>query len=68
MSEEDIRALLAEHGFSVATIGYRVTRDGEHFEYRMTIRTTDPNNTTQLAASLRNLEVVREFRLSPTGD
>jgi putative Mg2+ transporter-C (MgtC) family protein len=68
MSEDEVRALLAEHGFSVATMGYRVTRDGASFEYRMTIRTTDPNNTAQLAATLRKLEVVREFRISPTGD
>jgi putative Mg2+ transporter-C (MgtC) family protein len=68
MSEEEVRALLAEHGFRVANIGYRITRDGRSFEYRMTIRTTDPNNTAHLAASLRKLEIVREFRLSPMGD
>jgi putative Mg2+ transporter-C (MgtC) family protein len=68
MSEEEVRALLAEHGFSVANMGYRITRDGPSFEYRMTIRTTDLNNTTHLAASLRKLEVVREFRISPMGD
>jgi hypothetical protein len=34
----------------------------------MTILTTDANNTARLAASLRKLEIVREFRISPTGD
>jgi putative Mg2+ transporter-C (MgtC) family protein len=68
MSEEELRALLAEHGFTVANMSYRITRDGPCFEYRMVIRTTDPNNTAHLAASLRKLDIVREFRISPMGD
>jgi putative Mg2+ transporter-C (MgtC) family protein len=43
-SEEEIRALLAEYGFSMANIGYRITHDGPCFEYRVTIQTTDPND------------------------
>jgi putative Mg2+ transporter-C (MgtC) family protein len=68
MPEEEVRALLAEHGFSVANMSYRTTRDGPCFEYRMTIRTTNPENTSHLAASLRKLELVREFRITPVGD
>jgi putative Mg2+ transporter-C (MgtC) family protein len=68
MSEAAIRVLLAEHGYSVADMGDHITCDGPSFEYRMTIRTTDPNNTAHLAASLRKLELVREFRISPMGD
>jgi putative Mg2+ transporter-C (MgtC) family protein len=44
MSEEEVRALLVEHGSSMANIGYRITRDGPCFEYRVTIQTTDPND------------------------
>jgi putative Mg2+ transporter-C (MgtC) family protein len=44
MSEEEFWALLAEHGFSMANIGYRITRDGPCFEYRVTIHTTDPDD------------------------
>ena len=68
MSEEEVRALLAAHGFTVANMSYRITRDGICFEYRMTIRTMNPDNTSHLAAALRKLEVVREFRISPMGD
>ncbi len=68
MPEEEVRALLAHHGFTVANMGYRITHDGPFFEYRMVIRTTDPANTACLAAALRQLELVREFRISPTGD
>jgi putative Mg2+ transporter-C (MgtC) family protein len=49
-------------------MSYRITRDGPSFEYRMVIRTTNPDNTSYLAASLRKLELVREFRIFPMGD
>jgi putative Mg2+ transporter-C (MgtC) family protein len=68
MSEEEVRALLPEHGFSIANRGYRITRDGPCFEYRVTIQTADSNNTAHLGASLRILELIREFRISPMGD
>jgi putative Mg2+ transporter-C (MgtC) family protein len=67
MSEAEVRAFLAEHGFSVANMSYRITRDGPFFEYRMLIRTTNPHNTARLAAALGKLELVREFRISPMG-
>jgi putative Mg2+ transporter-C (MgtC) family protein len=67
MSEAELRAFLAEHGFSVANMSYRITRDGPFFEYRMLIRTTNPHNTARLAAALGKLELVREFRISPMG-
>jgi putative Mg2+ transporter-C (MgtC) family protein len=60
--------LLADHGFTVAHMSYRLTRHGHGFEYRMTIRTTNPANTSRLAAALRKVERVRAFCLSPMGD
>lgn len=68
MPEGELRSLLARHGFTVANMSYRITNDGRLFEYRMVIRTTDPNNKAILADSLRKLDLVREFRISPTGD
>ena len=68
MPEEELRGLLAHHGFSIANMGYRVIEDGQFFEYRMVMRTTDPANTSRLADALRQLAIVREFRISPTGD
>jgi hypothetical protein len=41
---------------------------GQFFEYRMVLRTTDSTSTSRLADTLRKLELVREFRISPTGD
>jgi len=68
MPEEELRGLLAQHGFSIANMAYRVINDGQFFEYRMVLRTTDPTNTSRLADALRKLDLVSEFRLSPTGD
>ncbi len=68
MPEEQLRALLAAHNFTVANMSYRVTDNGRYFEYRMVIRTDDPRNPPRLVEALSQLETVREFRVSPTGD
>jgi putative Mg2+ transporter-C (MgtC) family protein len=68
MPENELRSLLAQHGFSIANIAYRVIEEGRFFEYRMVLRTTDPTNTSRLAQTLRTLDLVHEFRISPTGD
>ncbi|MEN3364264.1 MAG: putative Mg2+ transporter-C (MgtC) family protein [Burkholderiales bacterium] len=66
--EEQVRALLKEHGFTVANMSYRVTDDQAYFEYRMVIRTIDAENTRRLADHLRTWDRVKAFQLSPTGD
>ena len=68
MREDEIRALLAQHGFSIANMSYRATEDGTSFEYRMTIGSIDPGANARLADDLRALPRVRAFRISPTGD
>jgi putative Mg2+ transporter-C (MgtC) family protein len=68
MPEEQLRLLLAEHKFSVANMSYRITNQGKFFEYRMVIRTTHHSSPPKLADSLSQLPIVREFRISPTGD
>ncbi|MDB5838765.1 MAG: MgtC/SapB family protein [Herminiimonas sp.] len=67
MPEEQLRALLAQHGFSVATMGYCIGSERQLFEYQTVIQTTDPVNHARLAETLRMLEQVREFRIAPTG-
>jgi putative Mg2+ transporter-C (MgtC) family protein len=68
MPENELRKLLTEQGFTIANMSYRITESGRSFEYRMIIRSTDPTDTSRLAIVLRNLKIVREFRISPTGD
>ena len=66
MPEQEVKNLLVNHGFTVANTSYRITQTGL-FEYRMDIRTTNPDNASALAEALRTLEMVREFRISTTG-
>jgi putative Mg2+ transporter-C (MgtC) family protein len=68
MNESEVRALLAQHGFTIANMSYRVTDDGLYFEYRMVIRTVQSENLPRLAGDLRKAERIRAFRISPTGD
>lgn len=68
MPEPQVRAMLAEHGFSVYNMNYRITDDGAAFEYRMVLQTDDEKNTAALAVHLRGLPQVRSFQISPTGD
>ena len=68
MPEVELSAFLQRHGFSVANLSYRLTDDGEFFEYRMVIRTNNPANLGLLSTALGHLTQVRGFRISPTGD
>jgi len=68
MPEPELRTFLAQNGFTVANMSYRVSDDRLSFEYRMVIRTIDPENLSSLAVALRQLETVHAFRISPTGD
>src|SRR5687768_15444955 len=67
MPENEVRKLVADHGFEIATMSYRITQAGL-FEYRMDIRTTDPGRASSLAEVLLQMESVRSFRLSTTGN
>ena len=55
-------------GCSPASLSWHVVDDGRWFEYRMTIRTRDDRNFSDLASALNALPPVREFRISPAGD
>lgn len=66
MPEEELRTLLAAHGFTLANLSYHA--DDRTFEYRMTVRTTDIDNLRRLVQTLAATPRVREFQLSPTGD
>jgi putative Mg2+ transporter-C (MgtC) family protein len=68
MDEEHVRDLLKKHGFTVANISYRVSDNGEEFEYRMVIRTSDARKFSGLANYLRASAQIKTFRISPTGD
>jgi putative Mg2+ transporter-C (MgtC) family protein len=68
LPEEHIRKIMKDHGFNIANMSYRITEDGLYFEYRMILRSGNVRNISALAAFLLNLEKVKSFQLSPTGD
>ena len=68
MPELEVRQLLASMDFDVVAMSYRVSDNGEHFEYRMVIRTDDPGNNARLAGALSQNGEVHSFRIAPTED
>lgn len=68
MSEDDLRRMIGEHGFSIANLSYRLSGDGKLFEYGMVIKTRDRQNAEALAQHLCRRPEVLEFRIAPTGD
>jgi putative Mg2+ transporter-C (MgtC) family protein len=65
-SEEEVRDLLAQHDFKIASLAYELTDASQLFEYRMTIHTTHGDNFRRLAETLGRLPRVRAFVISPT--
>ncbi len=68
MDEQAMRRLLAEHGFSIANLSYRLDADEDYFEYRMTIRSSRALDAQALSRRLSADPAVRQFRLAATGD
>ncbi len=68
MVEAEIRALMAEQGFTIANLSWRLEGNAREMEYRMMLRTRDAANLSRLAVLLEGMPRVAEFRLSPTGD
>jgi putative Mg2+ transporter-C (MgtC) family protein len=68
MPEHELHRLIMAEGFSLANMSYRLADEGRVFEYRMTLRTIDPDNVKRLAEKLSARPDVLEFRISPTGD
>ncbi len=68
LSEAEMRQLLRKHGFSIASLSYRLDEDGTVFEYRTVIRSARKSNAGELAEELRGMENILEFSISPTGD
>lgn len=68
MPEVEVRRMLADHGFSIANLHYRLDGSAGRFEYRMMIATQGSANAGKLKDTLNRLDSVQEYQLSPTGD
>ncbi len=68
LAQPELAKLAAQHGFSIANVTHRYRRRDATMEYRMTMRSRDPNAVLQMSNTLRQRTDVAEFRISPTGD
>ena len=68
MTEDQVREMLKSHGFSIANLSSQLISGGAFFEYRVVLKTHDPQNTEKLSQQLRKMQDVKEFRIAPTGD
>ncbi|MES2355128.1 MAG: MgtC/SapB family protein [Pseudomonadota bacterium] len=68
MEETELHKLIADHGFSIANLSYRVGGKENFFEYAMTVRSHKRDNARRLAETLGRLSYVLEFKISPAGD
>ena len=64
----DLRKLVAEHGFSLHTMSYRLHRDADVLEYRTVLRTMHPSNLERLSTTLSRNSTVLEYRIAPTSE
>lgn len=68
MREDEIVSFLKGNGFTVANLSYRLLEDSPTFEYRMIIRTSAHRSMNALSSAFLEVESIRAFRISPTGD
>jgi putative Mg2+ transporter-C (MgtC) family protein len=66
MPEEQFRRFLADHGFSIANLTYRLT--DKTFEYETVIQTRDRAKGRDLSEALCKTAAVQEFELAPMAD
>ena len=69
ISDEDwLRKLVAEHGFSITDLSYRLDRRTDSFEYKFVMWSVHRNASHNLARALLALPNVAAFRMSPSRD
>ena len=68
VSEADLRKLVADQGFSLYNMSYRLHGEVDVLEYRSVIRTMQPANLAKLARTLSADARVIEYRIAPTSE
>jgi putative Mg2+ transporter-C (MgtC) family protein len=68
MTEPEVRALMASHGCTIASMGYTLTHEGKYFDYDLIISTRNPARVNLLSQALAKEGSVIEFRISPAGE
>jgi putative Mg2+ transporter-C (MgtC) family protein len=68
MPEPELRQLVAQHGFSVYNLNYRLSAEGAQFEYRMVLRAVGAGGARALSDALKANRQVVEYRIAPASD
>ena len=68
MPEAELRQLVAQHGFSVYNLTYRLAGEGQQFEYRMVLRAVGSDASRTLSDALKTNSKVLEYRIAPASD
>ena len=68
ISEPELRALVAQHGFSLHQMSYRLHGELDVLEYRTVIRTMQPANLARLSTALGRDPKVLEYRIALTSE
>jgi len=63
-----LRRLVAEHGFSITDLSYRLDSKTESFEYKFVMWTADPHACGNIAQTLLALPNITDFKISPSRD
>jgi putative Mg2+ transporter-C (MgtC) family protein len=68
MAEPDLRKLVAQHGFTVYNLSYRLVEEGTRFEYRMVLRAVGTEGVRGLSDALKSDGAISEYRIAPASD
>jgi putative Mg2+ transporter-C (MgtC) family protein len=68
MPEDELRALVTSHGFSIANLNYHFDSRSHFSEFAMVIRSTRKTDARRLSETLAVRGDVIEFQIKPTGD
>jgi putative Mg2+ transporter-C (MgtC) family protein len=66
--EEWLRKLVAEHGYTITDLSYRLDSVKETFEYKFVMWAVNPHAGRDLAQTLIALPKIVDFRISPSRD
>jgi putative Mg2+ transporter-C (MgtC) family protein len=65
LTEAALRELVAQHGFTLANLSYRLEAEGRVKRNTMVLRTLHRSRVSELAATLERNEAVLEYRIAP---
>ena len=68
MDEAALRQLITEHALDLHNLSYRLRGDVGQFEYRMVLRTLNPDNLLKLSNTLNSRQGVLEYRIAPASE